>query len=525
MNHSEFQQLIPSKSPNLQGTAQALYPNAKDMVFNNFLTVYNNLTGRSRRYPYCKLECLQLLRRKCGNKDWVKAHTKQLLSVYFALIFDRTLLFAQTRELTTATTMIPYRMYMTNGGHILVRQTKDIISEAVQELNVRFNMSCIAEDTGISNDDFKSMLDAVQEKLCFQKGRPKRLIEAPTRTQNELSYRSKDESCDMWSMERVQKLYESLQVLGEAASDFYQKNIFPIGIAEDSWIEMTTKWLRLLDSWIEMRKTSNKGYYPYFLPNQWEEFQNLQARVESYSKELFEILSYKGVDDFKDAIPISNNLTVTEKLEAFEVGFNRLLPERGAESRISAKTVGILLLLRTHLHPVLGKGNVHDSKVPLRQRGIIEEGKRYFDEIKRNMTQCLLYTPRDLLAIDNIHIRWEDLECKLPDLDLYVQKELEKAGGLSPDIIELYERIFFNPVLQKDALKEPLQKIVVTLDWDEVPLREAVNHFSYFAQKEYCISVWKECLVEYRLMQCLVERGYRDLQEIAKRLFRTLGDF
>ena len=523
MDHPEFQQLIPSKSQNLQGIAQARYPDIQDKVFGDLLTMYSDLTGKSRKYPYCKLEYLTLLRGKCGNKDWVKTHTKQLISVYFALIFDRSLLFAQTRELTTASTMIPYRVYMTNG--VLSQPTKDVIGEAAQELEIRFGLSCIAGDTAISKDAFKSMLDVIQKRLYLQKGRPKRLIEVSARIQNELSYRGKDEDYELWSGEHTHRLYSSLRVLGEAASFFYQKNISPLGIAEDLWIEMTTRWLRLLDSWIEMRKTLNKSYRPYFLPNQWGEFQNLQAKVESWSKELFEILSYKGSGDFRDQISIPNKYTVVEKIKTFASGFNDLLPDRTSEDGISAKAYSILFLLRTHLHPVLRKGGVNYSKVPLERSGMIEEGKRYFDEIEWNISQCLLYTPRDLLSIDHIHIKPEDLERKLPDLDLCVKEELEKERNIPADIIEAYGQIFINPVLQKDTLKELLQKVAARMDWSNVPLREAVNQFSYFAQKERCISVWKECLVEYRLMQCLVERGYRDLREITRELFRTWGDF
>ncbi len=527
MEDTQFQQLIPSKSLNVQGMAHAKFPDSSDSAFNKLVDVYWDFPGKKGHYPYCKLEYLYLLCGKCKDINWVRNKTEELSSVFFSLIFDRRLLFAQTRELTVPFSMMTYRTYMTNKNSMIAmkRNMKSAIDEAGQKLIEEFDMSHAAGDTEISKADFASMLEVIQKDLESMRGRPRKLIKYPPRVEDELSYRTREDTYDLWLEKRNQKLYENAIILGIPASEYYHRNISVLEILEDEWKEMAVKWLPRLARNIEASRDPYEKYRPYFFPTQWDDFKKLEKDVEKCSNKLYKSLNFITSENFADDIPLPNKMSATDKLEEFESFFDRYWPKEDSNDRPSSEEAGILFLLRAHLHPIFKQRKVNYPKVCAKSELIsIKDGKAFFDKIEQNMTQSLSYTSQDLLSIDNIHIKLEDFESVLPTLDPYVQRELEKVHILTCDRIESYAQIFFSPVVQKDTLKEILQGIIDMLDWAEIPVLRVVQRFSYFATLEQCITTWKECLIEYRLMQCLIEQGYQNLQEITRNLFRIWGD-
>jgi len=98
MDNKNFFVLIPAHSPYTPGVAKAVHPTpASAQIFFACVDTFCDLKESSNVYPYCKLEFVDLLHRKCEDRSWIQKQAERLVLVYFALICDRELLFAQTR--------------------------------------------------------------------------------------------------------------------------------------------------------------------------------------------------------------------------------------------------------------------------------------------------------------------------------------------------------------------------------------------------------------------------------------------
>ena len=525
MDDKNFYVLIPAHPPYIPEVAKAVHPApASAPAFFSCVDTFRDLKKSGVVYPYCKLEFVDLLHRKCEDYRWIHEHAKRLVSVYFALICDRELLFAQTREMTTSATTVTYTEYMTNRGQAKQPNRAKLVEDALQKLVETFEISASLDETEISKADFCSMVEAIRTDLCPSKGRSRLIIEYPPGVEKELSLRDQKEPLDVWKFKRNQKLYELAKTFGIPAQDYYQHNISKLGVPEDCWREMVIKWLPILKCNEDITKSLYCNYRPYFLPEQSLKYKQFQEIVQERSKEFIKIWEYTRREVFNNDRELFCELKREEKLEIFLDDCKTLnLPHENLDA---SKTAGVLFLLRSGAHSLFG-GKTIDANarcLPPEQKSLIEAGVSYFDSIRDEMEHCLHYTARNLLSIDNIRIQLDNFEQELPNFAPYVQHEVN--GFYNKEALLLaYKKIFFDPVYQKDNLRKELQVAATQKNCSDIPVEKSVEKYPGQFSLEKCVNAWKISLAEYGLMQGLIEQGRKQLREISKNIFNALGDF
>ena len=488
---------------------------AKD--YNRFYNLYQAFMKGTHKTCYSKLQFLAFLAKRCNNPTWVHKHWCDLISMYFLLIYDRALLFAQTREDRSPIngyTCLEFATNRSNG-----RETCEKIMEgAINWFLGDFRASVLYRDTGLTEAALRKILSVVEKDwLHNKKGRRRKLYYCPEKPWEELCYRDADEPEADWARRREESLYQIIQVLRIPAPNYYLQHHNDLAITEMQWREIVVNCLGPIGRRVEQELKDQMSYRPYFLRDQLSALSKLEARAKKDADLFLRLNKIWNKSSIFDEVTLPNSITSTKKVERFSQMIKHL------EESPTPFEAGLLFLMRANMHRLFGGRRSSDlENIP----GVaVGDARRFFDRIQTESEACLVYSERNLISWNptSVRIKLDELIQSEEYLQLRSQVCLKFENSLKQkelqSVAKEYSRHFFSPVYPQDRLRPFLQDIVSKLDWSGIPVDNMWEKIRY--SKAVGTEVLQRNLVEYACIQLLIRKGYDDLREISHAVFRA----
>jgi len=498
--------LVPGKHREIKGISpdRTKYQLAG---YQDFLDTHLKLFGSD---PYSKLQTITLFWHKIHEPEWVSQNAGVLLDFFFLLVFDRGLLFPQTRERVSVQKMQTLKDYLINAEYRAFAEKQEYLSNAVDAVSRLFSQP--EKQSAVK----KVMTLILEDELRKRRGRPVPLVSCPPGLRDELQYRNRGESEEAWQTRRRKELYDQAKILGISAQHYYDEKIKAHDVSFDIWVEVVTDQLWHVQERLDAGRGTYKGYIPFFTYDQVYPFERACAEAKEHADRFKNSMSCVAHGE----IFLSNTLSYEEKFEKFKVEwFDRYI----RKCNVSSEDAGILFVQRARLHPLLRGRAIH--RIPIGTEGIsVREGIRFFDAIQENINQCLDYTAEDMLSIDNIFVHKEEYREKSMPWRRAVFSQLNQLLPQIEEYMVQYAKIFTVPAnTWKELLDKILEDISEKVDWDKISF-EGLCSKGGLTQRRKCLSVWKHAIVEDYLLKCLSESGREDLKDIGKFLMGPMAD-
>ena len=351
--------------------------------YNRFYNLYQTLMNGTHKTCYSKLQFLAFLAKKCNNPAWVCKHWPNLISMYFLLIYDQTLLFAQTREDRSPIngyTCLEFATNRSNG-----RETcEKIMEEAVSWFLGDLSASVLYRDTGLTETALRKVLSVVEKDwLHNKKGRRRKLYYCPEKLWEKLCYRDEDEPEADWARRREESLYQIIRVLRIPAPNYYLQHRNDLAITETQWREIVVNCLRPIGRRVEQELKDQMSYRPYFLRDQLSALSKLESRAKKDADLFLRLNKIWNKSSIFDEVTLPNSITSRKKVERFSQMIKHL------EESPTPSEAGLLFLIRANMHRLFGS---HRSSSDLENTSGVAVGdaRRFFDRIQTESEACLV---------------------------------------------------------------------------------------------------------------------------------------
>lgn len=516
---SDFYVLLPGRRTRAKGIA---------------CDAYDKFYGIIRRWRllwnepgYCKLALLRALARRCNKAEWVKENRSDLLYVYFLMIYDRGVLFAQTREHTGTANTPTCRSFYTNCPQKRLDR-KTAADQVIQELLDDTCTDLYCRSAGLTTSDLLRVLRVVTaEWVQPREGRPPMLFSISDKQRDRLMYRSREEPEGAWAQRQEQQQYEITKVLGSPAPVYYQEHRQSLAVTEEQWRQVMLHYIERLSKQVTWLIDSQKHYRPFFTHGQPQMFLKICQQADADADYLGTLMKVWDRSNLLEECPLPASITHQEKLERFAGSLGAI----GLE--INPVDAGILWLMRTGLGPLFCRRQ--SGKPPEDHPRINVSGAcRYFERIRTSMEGCLVYSERELLSWNPAVIR-RNVETVIRN-QAYQQLRQKVCARFQTDLTEhqirsnltRYRKYFISPqypqpVSAGDAPGEFstfLQSIVDQLHWHDLPTAQVYRELRLGSGTVQ--ETLKKNLVEYACMEGLIRQGYEDLHTITRTLFHKV---
>ena len=502
--------LIPGKCSQEKGIQPKEY--------NRFYNLYQTFMNGTHKTCYSKLQFLAFLAKKCNNPAWVCKHWPDLISMYFLLIYDQTLLFAQTREDRSPIngyTCLEFATNRSNG-----RETcEKIMEEAVSWFLGDLSASVLYRDTGLTETALRKVLSVVEKDwLHNKKGCRRKLYYCPEKLWEKLCYRDEDEPEADWARRREESLYQIIRVLRIPAPNYYLQHRNDLAITETQWREIVVNCLRPIGRRVEQELKDQMSYRPYFLSDQLSALSKLESRAKKDADLFLRLNKIWNKLSIFDEVTLPNSITSTEKVERFSQTINY------SEEALTPFEAGLLFLIRANMHRLFSSRR-SSSDLENISGVAVGEARRFFDRIQTESEACLVYSERNLISWNpaSVRVKLDELIQSEEYLQLRSQVCLKFENSLKQkelqSVAKEYSRHFFPPVYPQDRLRPFLRDIVSKLDWSGIPVDDMWEKIRY--SKAVGAEALQRNLVEYACIQLLIRKGYDDLREISHAVFRA----
>lgn len=443
------------------------------------------------------------------------------------MIYDRGVLFAQTREHTGTSNAPTCRNFYTNHPtECLDRETA--ADQVIQELLYDSCTELYCRNAGLTTGDLLRVLRVVAEEWVQPRhGRPPRLFFISDKQKDELMYRNREEPEAVWTQRQEQQQYKITKVLGCPAPVYYQEHRQSLAVTEEQWRQVMLHYIKRLSQQVSWLIDRQKHYRPLFLHGQREVFLKICQQADADVDYLGRLMKVWERSDLLEECPLPASITHQEKLARFAKSLHAI------DLKLDPVEAGILWLMRTGLGPLfpgrrLGK--------PLENHPLVNvsEACRYFEGIRTSIEGCLVYSERELLssnpAVIPIHVE------TVIQNQSYQQLRQQVCARFQTDLTEhqirselaRYRKYFFSPQYPQPApaggapgkFSTLLQSIVDQLDWRDLPTEQVCRELKLESRASQ--ETLKKNLVEYACMEGLIRYGYEDLHTITWSLFHKV---
>lgn len=528
--------------PNFYTLIPGRHTQAKGVTPDSYGDFYGRIRGWRTKYEepgYSKLALLQVLAKRCRKITWVRENLSDLLYVYFLIIYDRGVLFAQTREHTSPVNGPTCQNFYTNRPHKTLDR-KTAVEQVLQTIMDDRCTELYCRNGGLATSDLIGSLSVVTaEWIQPRSGRPPKLFYLPEKQGDVFMYRDCEEPEEVWKEHQERLQYEITEVLGKPASVYYQEHRQVLPVNEEQWRRIVLHYLERVFKQVTYLMDKQKHYHALFLPGQVEAFEKIAEQAHKTANFQLRLRRIWDKSNLLEECPLPASIPHNEKVVQFarSLGVIELKP--------TPVEAGILWFMRTGLHPLLGKRQLR--KLPEDHDKVrIRAASRYFDRIGTYMDSCLVYSERELLSWNPacININVEKVMQNVAYQQLRsqvcarVQKDLTKAQ--IREVLTQYREYFFSPEFprclpespNKDTQKRKgahpthrplsifLQSIVNKIDWHDLPTDQVCEKLAINSPKAQM--TLRENLVEYACMEMLIRQGYKDLHEITYVLFHKI---